>query len=35
MQADRAKLATSCCVQETVVRLGQPPLPLDLPNAVQ
>lgn len=32
MQADRAKLATNCCSAEIVVRLGQPPLPLDLPN---
>ena len=34
MQADRAKLATNCCTAETVVRLGQPPLPLNLPNPV-
>lgn len=30
MQADRAKLAVNCCSPEVVVRLGQPPLPVDL-----
>ena len=32
VRADRAKLATNCCSTETVVRLGQPPFPVDLPN---
>ncbi len=34
MQADLARLATNCCAAGTVVRLGRPPLPLDLPNAL-
>ena len=33
MQADRAKLFMNCCSPDVVVRLGQPPLPVDLSTA--
>ena len=32
MQADRARLDNQCCSPDTVVRLGQAPLPLALPG---